>query len=330
MLKNTATLALSMFLVSGVLAAAPKTWTITQVLNEGSLIAINNSGRMIGELRVEGTYEVRPFVWHQGNLVYLPFTPVDINEPGQVVGAMALGAHGQVTVAVLWEHGTIVYLPMVPGYTRAFPSAINNLGQVVGRATRWLGAPPVEESVGVLWSNGSVVVLDGMGTARDINDNGQIVGTSPDGHAVLWEAGTITRLPQPNPDAGCAALAINNRGQAVGYCDRYSTGGPHSTNGPAILWDRGTAIELLPFPDAQDNPGLAAATAINERGQVVGFVDEFVGVWPLIWEDGGVATQLPFPRGGTEGVRALGINNRGDIIGTSIDYGAEFGVLWTR
>ena len=75
-----------LLLVSGVLAAAPKTWTITQVLNEGSLIAINNSGRMIGELRVEGTYEVRPFVWHQGNLVYLPFTPVDINEPGQVVG----------------------------------------------------------------------------------------------------------------------------------------------------------------------------------------------------------------------------------------------------
>jgi uncharacterized membrane protein len=191
-----------------------------------------------------------------------------------------------------------VDLGMVPGYTRAFPSAINNSGQVVGWATRWLGEPPVEESVGVLWSNGSVVVLDGMGTARDINDNGQIVGASPDWHAVLWEAGTITRLPQPNPDAYSAALAINNRGQAVGYCDRYSTGGPHSTNGPAILWDRGTAIELLPFPDAQDNPGLAAATAINERGQVVGFVDEFVGVWPLIWEDGGVATQLPFPGGG--------------------------------
>jgi uncharacterized membrane protein len=324
-LKNTATLALSLLLASGAPAAAPKTWTIAQVFNQASLIAINNSGRVIGELRVEAEPMFRPFVWHRGNLVYLPFTPVDINEPGQVVGTMVLGAHGQVTVAVLWKHGTIVYLPMVPGYTRAFPSAINNSGQVVGRATRWLGAPPVEESVGVLWSNGSVVVLDGMGTARDINDNGQIVGASPDGHAVLWEAGAITRLPQPHADGTSAALAINNRGQAVGC----STWGPRSTTFPAVLWDGGTAIELQ-LPPEVDWPSAACATGINERGQIVGTVwyPGFRTV-PVIWEDG-VLTQLPFAGVGMEGVRALGINNRGDIIGTSIDYGAEVGVLWTR
>ena len=186
MLKNTATLALSLVLVSGVLAAAPKTWTITQVLNEGSLIAITDSGRVIGQLRGEADEMLRPFVWHRGNFTDLPlnFTPTDVNNSGQVVG-WTRSQSVEFLAAALWDHGTLVDLGMVPGYTRAFPSAINNSGQVVGWATRWVGEPPVEESVGVLWSNGSVVPLDGMGTARDINDNGQIVGASPDGHAVL-------------------------------------------------------------------------------------------------------------------------------------------------
>ena len=48
----------------------------------------------------------------------------------------------------------------------------------------------------------------------------------------------------------------------------------------------------------------------------------------MIWEDG-VVTPLPFGGVGMEGVQAVGINNRGDIIGT-LDYGAEVGVLWTR
>jgi hypothetical protein len=57
----------------------------------------------------------------------------------------------------------------------------------------------------------------------------------------------------------------------------------------------------------------------------------YPGFWevPAIWEDGAL-TQLPFDWGNTEGVRAVGINNRGDIVGTSIDYGAEVGVIWTR
>jgi uncharacterized membrane protein len=179
--------------------------------------------------------------------------------------------------------------------------------------------------VGVLWSNGSVVTLDGMSSANDINDNGQIAGTSPDRHAVLWEAGRITRLPQPHADGTSAASAINNRGQAVGC----STWGPASTTYPAVLWDRGTAIELR-LPPEVEWPSAACATGINERGQIVGTV-WYPGFWevPAIWEDGAL-TQLPYDWGLSEGVRVLGINDRGDVVGTSIDYGAEIGILWTR
>jgi hypothetical protein len=50
---------------------------------------------------------------------------------------------------------------------------------------------------------------------------------------------------------------------------------------------------------------------------------------PAIWEDGAL-TQLPYDWGLSEGVRVLGINDRGDVVGTSIDYGAEIGILWTQ
>ena len=118
-------------------------------------------------------------------------------------------------------------------------------------------------------------------------------------------------------------MAINNRGQAVGYSIGYES------RSPAILWDRGTAIELPP-PDVEV-PGIAFATAINERGQVVGYFDNRFRYVPLIWEDGEV-TQLSF--GGRlwyGGLRAVGINNRGDIIGNNgSDFEFPAGVLWTR
>jgi uncharacterized membrane protein len=313
-LKQAATVALSVLLVSAVPSAAPKTWAISQVF-EGQLIAITNSGRLIGQLREgeEPNQVDRPFLGRLGSLVYLPFTPVDVNDPGQVVGSLADGR------PVVWKHGTTFSLPTVPGYPWALPSAINNVGQVVGRVTRWVAG--VEQSVGVLWSHGSAVTLDGMSRAYDINDNGQVVGVSPDRHAVLWEAGTLTRLPQPRADGTSAAMAINNRGEAVGY----STWGPGSTTYPAVLWYRGTVTELQLPPSW---PSAAYATGINGRGQVVGYIWSPGLITPALWEDG-VLTELPI-WSSTEGVWAVGINNRGDIIGTSIDYGAEVGVIWTR
>ena len=84
MWKMTATSALSVLLVSGVIAAPHKTWTVTELLAHGSVIAMTNSERVIGVLQT--ATDRLPFVWHRGNLAYLPLYPVDINDGGQVVG----------------------------------------------------------------------------------------------------------------------------------------------------------------------------------------------------------------------------------------------------
>ena len=212
----------------------------------------------------------------------------------------------------------------MPDYPESSPEAINNAGQVVGRAAQ--NVPPVHDQSCPLVTRGSVPARgssDSSSEALDINDHGQIVGRSFDGnnfHAVLWEGGNITRLPQPVADLESAAVAINNRGQAVGWS--LGTDGVSR----AILWDRGTAIELLRIA-----PGFAYPSAINERGQVVGFAHNTFRYLPWVWEDG-VVTPLPFPIGPPPfgGLKAVDINNRGDIIGTNGSDDSPASVLWTR
>ena len=319
MWKTTATSALSVLLVSGVVAAPHKTWTITELLAHGSVIAMTNSERVIGVLQT-GTGR-QGFVWHRGDLVYLPFQPADISESGQVVGQGTINGH---STAAVWEHDTITYLGIVPDYPESSPEAINNAGQVVGRAAQ--NVPPYMTRA-VLWSPEEAIPLEGLSDssseALDINDNGQVVGRSFDGnnfHAVLWEGGTITRLPQPVADLESAAVAINNRGQAVGWS--LGTDGVSR----AILWDRGTAIELLRIA-----PGLCLPER-DQRARAGGGVRaQYLPVSAVALEDG-VVTPLPFPIGPPPfgGLRAVDINNRGDIIGTNGSDESPASVLWTR
>ena len=215
---------------------------------------------------------------------------------------MALGAHGQVTVAVLWSTARSSTFPWCRLY-KAFPSAINN-SEVVGQATRWLGAPPVEESVGSCVQR-SVVVLDGM--ARPVTSTTTANVGCPRMARVHVEAeirDCRSRIPMRR-----AALAINNRGQAVDIA-KNSTGGPHSTTARHPLDGGPPSSAAVPRCARQSR---YAVRRHQRARQVVGFVDEFVEL-AAIWKTAR-ATQLPFPGGSTGRVRALGINNRGESSG---------------
>jgi probable HAF family extracellular repeat protein len=107
----------------------------------------------------------------------------------------------------------------------------------------------------------------------DINDKGQAVGSllytppstgaTPDrAAALLWQNG------KPNLLTGLGhqiegASDINNRGQIVGY----SQG---STEGLAWLWKDGKTYDLNHRIPAGSGWILRKATAINERGQIMG------------------------------------------------------------
>jgi uncharacterized membrane protein len=160
-------------------------------------------------------------LWNHGELTLLPGIPGgDFSQPGainirgEIVGT-SQDASG-VTNAVLWRHGALTVLA-----NNAIPGAINDESQIVGT----LLTPPVSA---FLWQNGTMTALPplagtaGSTTASDINDVGEITGTSSN-IAVLWQNGVAInlndRIAQGDPLKPYVTLhgagGVNNLGQIV-------------------------------------------------------------------------------------------------------------------
>ncbi len=187
--------------------------------------------------------------------------------------------------------------------------AINNRSQVAGWA-----AGPDHVSHAVLWD---AVVMEDLGTlggaaaqATEINERGQIVGvtyTAAGGaDAFFWDQGAAQDLGPviPNtygvtgggyPSGGfpmpLSSVHVNDQGQVVG----------NRPGGGSFLWQDGVA-QALP---------LAFATAINNKGQVVGWVGARRAA---LWEAGAL-TDLGTLGGDVSW--AVAISNDGWVVGTS-------------
>jgi probable HAF family extracellular repeat protein len=112
-------------------------------------------------------------------------------------------------------------------------------------------------------------------------------------------------------------FAVNNRGQAVGRAELGS-----SDNVRAILWQDGQLTDLGALPDYPQS----GAAAINERGQIVGYVANFDVARAVLWNQGRIIDLTP---PGWTSCFASAINNPGDIVGTcSLASGLTVAVLW--
>jgi probable HAF family extracellular repeat protein len=173
---------------------------------------------------------------------------------------------------------------------------INDRGQVVG------GSLAKGVSRGFVWQNGQMTGL-GRGQfagATAINERGQIIGTSSsaaiaDQHAVLWQNGRMIDL---RPRGG--VIAINERGQILGFRYVPIDNGFGSTS---VIWQNGKMRDL----------GLSAS-AINNRGQVVGAIGAFTDASRAVMWQKGTITNLGAGR-------AIDINDRGDVVGQRDDHG---------
>jgi len=261
---------------------------------------------------------------------------------------------------------TVAYLPTLGG-TRNRPTGINSQGVVAGFVNR----PDNATRVAAVWSHG---LLDTLGTLGGPNsallwpgpsDNGLLAGIaetadldplgeewsctaflpSVTGHicrGFVWSSGVMTALPTLGGYQGFAT-GVNNRGQVVGWAETPvhdpTCNAPQVLQFRAVMWEpaKGVKRELPPLP----GDSTSAATAINDKGQVVGIsgdcdvaVGEFSALHSVLW-DHGTVTDIG-DLGGDAWHTPMDINEQGDVVGFSNPagvVGADFNphaFLWTR
>jgi probable HAF family extracellular repeat protein len=248
---------------------------------------------------------------------------------------------GHVCRGFVWEDGDMRALPTLGG-THGFATGTNNRRQTVGWAETTFEDPSCNRTSqflqfhAVVWGPGRDDIRpllplgdDSTSAATAINDRGQVAGISgicSQGvgelsaiRAVIWEPdGTTTDLGSLGGVAWNTPMAINERGDVVGFANAPGTDPPTSFNYRAFLWTRqlGRMMDL----GTLDGDTRAQALGINERGQVVGF-SRGAGLRGFIWEDG-VMSDLNqrIASGSRDTILIAGdINDFGVVTGQSVD-----------
>jgi probable HAF family extracellular repeat protein len=245
-----------------------------------------------------------------------------INNRGWVTGVANL-AGDQTAHATLWLHGQTFDLGTLGGPNSAVSWPVkNNRGEIVGIA--------------------ETATIDPLGETFSC---APFFGTPHSGHTCqgfLWRDGVMTALPTLGGNNSYATGA-NDRGRVVGWAENTvhdpTCVAPQVLQFRAVVWKPrdGQIQELSPLP----GDSASAATAINEKGQVVGIsgtcdraFGRFSAAHAVIWEDGTV-TDLG-NLGGVAWNTPTAINHRGDIAGFSDFPGDEDGgfnahaVLWPK
>jgi len=206
---------------------------------------------------------------------------------------------GYINLGFVWEdgQGPMRGLPNFPGGNNGFATGANNLRQAVG------------------WAE------------NDVHDptcvSPQVLQFRP----ATWALGppdTIQELPLISSDTSGAATAINDAGQIVGIsgiCDQAV--GRHTAM-HAVLWENDTVTDIYPNPPA---PWWNTPTAINQRGDVVGFAGDpafFEGdvLHAFMWtREDGIRQLKPLPNRTPPHVdsEAYGINEARQVVGVSCD-----------
>lgn len=129
----------------------------------------------------------------------------------------------------------------------------------------------------------------------------------------------IQALPTVNNDPDGDALAINDKGQAVGQSANCSQTVIH-----AVSWENGAASALPDFGTG------AIAQGINDQGQIVGIVGSADGTteYAALWQNGALTNLGTLP--GDFAAIGSGINNRGQVVGSTLDsnFSWSHGFIW--
>ena len=295
---------------------------------------INASGDVVGYAVADPFSDtdtpdrLRAVLWSKGSAIELGVLPgahpnaqsvgLDITTSGQVLGLSSHlptlddGAYDEAH-SVLWHQGSIQDLSVAARTANTSMlefRRINDQGLAVGYH---IAADGMGSGVAASWSESGGLTLLGSefsyGIARDVNNRGVIVGED-NGWATIWHNGVATMLAG---GLNGAAYDINEGGLVVG------TALDEQGLLRAALWDKDSLTLLNQLPSEFST--LSGATAVNERGEVVGY-SERIGEGPdgmaaVLWRDG-VAIDLNTQVETFDGWRLItanGINDAGQVIG---------------
>jgi len=292
---------------------------------------------------IPGFPEVRAVLWQNGGITDLGVLEGGyesiaqaVNNRGQVVGLFTntnvdpfsmLGL-GYQARAFIWQKGVMQDLGTLGG-PDAQAVLINERGQVVG----WSytnSDPGACSGSGLALTTDSFIWEEGKGMndlgnfggtctlAADINNRGQVVGTSWLAgdlvfHAFLWENGILHDLGV-SFGGNSGALAINQAGDAVGF--GYPAG---ATAHHAALWRRTGQTKDLGILFSGDS---AYGFSVNAKLQVVG--REFSpggAATAFFWENDSMVdlnTLIP-PGSSLYLTDPVTINDRGEVAGDGVD-----------
>ncbi|MCB1824533.1 MAG: DUF3466 family protein [Candidatus Competibacteraceae bacterium] len=222
------------------------------------------------------------------------YTGLDINALGQVAGSKAgdnpyratprpvnpaiydPNAHGQswqvLDIANVYPRGTRqgVYADLY------YLFGINDAGYAVGRKSRYGLVGSAAFLTTPEFKDVTFLPIPSGGTAVAINNHNRLVGTNGESHSHAYlydfDAGLYTDLGTLNGGLRSSAADINDADQVVGsaWLSTVDTSLYDPTLYHAFIWDEGNG--MVDLNDLSTEPGwlLTAATAINERGDIVG------------------------------------------------------------
>jgi probable HAF family extracellular repeat protein len=265
-------------------------------------------------------------------------SPTSINATGTVVGVLfSKDAAGSTIVdAFVFQNGQTTLLPRIGA--RSYADSVNASGVIAGSSIN----QDATQNQAVKWEKGQGVILPGFGSdssAYSVNDKGDFAGSatvSANGtnwtHAVAWLNGAVTDLGTLGGDSS-EASSINASGQIAGASGTKPGAGSLllDDTAHAVLWANGTMTDLGTLGGDS-----SSATALNDKGQVVGWSGTTPGGGALAFDpsarafvwDGGTMVSLGGLDGGSIS-SAAAINNNGAIVGYAIDAKNEQrAVIW--